>query len=95
MKAFEVSVFIFALGNYLFSFSVHSTKDEKEYHIINLVALLLALAYCIAIVFLPKKWFEQIDTETYEMSAYSSVLQQKGFNKVYWLSNPATSFAKE
>lgn len=95
LKAFEFSVFVFALGNYIFSFTIHPTKDESEYHVINLIALLLALAYCIAIVLLPKKWFERIDVESYETASYNQCLQNESFNKVYWLSNPATSFAQE
>jgi hypothetical protein len=59
LKIFEISVLVFALGNYIFSFKIHATKEEKEYHIINLVALLLSVAYSLAIFFLPKKWFEK------------------------------------
>lgn len=95
LYAFESSVFVFALGNYIFSFMVHPTKDEKQYHIINLVALLLAAVYFLVIFFLPKRWFERIDSETCETASYSDCLQKERFNKVYWLTNPATSFAKE
>lgn len=61
LKIFEISVLIFALGNYIFSFKIHTTKEETEYHIINLISLLLAVAYSLAIFFLPKKWFEKIE----------------------------------
>lgn len=95
LKLFEVSIFVFALGNYIFSFTVHPTKDESEYHIVNLIALILAAVYCVAILILPKKWFERIDPESYERISYSDYLSKESFSKVYWLSNPATSFAKE
>lgn len=57
LKIFEISVLVFALGNYIFSLKIHATKVETKYHIINLVGLLLAVAYSLAIFFLPKKWF--------------------------------------
>jgi hypothetical protein len=61
LKAFEISVLVFAVGNYIFSLKVHPTKDETEYHIINLVSLLLAVAYFLSLFFLPKAWFEKIE----------------------------------
>lgn len=95
LKAFECSVFVFALGNLLFSITIHTTKEETQYHILNLVSFFVALVYCIAIMFLPKKWFEKIEDDNYETKSYSDCLKDKDFKKVYWLSNPATSFAKE
>lgn len=46
-------------------------------------------------MFLPKKWFEKIEDEDFETAPYSQCLKNQNFKKVYWLSNPATSFAKE
>jgi hypothetical protein len=74
LYAFETSVLIFALGNYVFSLVIHPTKDETEYHIINLVALILALVYSLAIYLLPKSWFERIDSESCETASYSQCL---------------------
>jgi hypothetical protein len=95
LKAFECSIFVFALGNFLFSFTIHATEIETEYHVINLVSLCLALVYCISIMFMPRSWFETVEAEGYEKISYSECLKKEYFNRVYWLTNPATSFAKE
>jgi hypothetical protein len=85
---------IFAIGNYLFGKSIH-TNDNDSYQVINLISLGLAGAYSLASLLLPKKWFERINVESYEASSYTECLKKQKFNKVYWLTNPATSFAQE
>ncbi len=56
LKIFECSIFFFALGNLLFAPTIHTNNHGGDYRIINIVSVSLASVYCLAILFLPKKW---------------------------------------
>ena len=56
LKIFECSIFFFALGNLLFAPTIHTNSRGSDYKIINIISLILAFAYCLAIFIVPKTW---------------------------------------
>ena len=92
---FECSVFLFALGNFIFAPEVHS-EEYLKWSAVNWITIAIALAYVLAVLLLPKKWEDKIfNFGELENMPYSTCIKQGLFNKVYWLSNPGTNFAKE
>ncbi len=53
LRIFELSILFFALGNLLFAPTIHTNSHGGGYTIINISSVCLALAYCLAIFFLP------------------------------------------
>ena len=93
LKIFEASLFIFALGNFVFSIVLH-----KQYvNSVNVAALIITGLYALFIMFAPRHLEKKIfgSYEEIETKAYSECMREKLFKEQYWTSNPATKFVKE
>lgn len=93
LKIFETSLFVFALGNFIFSIVLHNNYVNP----VNIAALIISGLYSCFILFAPrylqKRFFGSY--EEIEIKAYSECLKQRLFKDQYWTTNPATKFVKE
>lgn len=95
-KAFECSLFIFAVGTFIFDMDIR-TNDEAKYKMINLVNIGISGLYLFVATFGPLKWQRMIFAEEDDIytKGYSFFLQKKKFRRTYWNENPATTFIKQ
>ena len=89
---FQFVVPLLTIGNFLFKPYI----NEEGHSAFDIIALVLSLAYIVAVLVTPKNWEEKIYqfSET-EVKTYSHCLKKKCFARCYWRSNPGTAFARE
>jgi hypothetical protein len=92
LKIFEVSLFVFAFGSFLFSVVLHNRFVNS----VNIASLILTGLYTLFIMFAPRHLEKRIfgSYEAIETMAYSECLQKRYFKEQYWTSNPATKFVR-
>lgn len=91
IKTLEPSIFIFALGNFYYSFNL-----EEKAQTINIIGLIISFVYILIVNAIPLKIERMLckAQRNLEDNSYSSCIEGGKFKRTYWLSNPATIFTE-
>lgn len=91
-KIFESSIFVFALGNFLFSLHFKGALN-----VFNLVGLGICVIFILFIIFVPEKLERRLAGryERCEKLIYDDCVADGKFYQTYWKENPATCLVKE
>jgi hypothetical protein len=93
LKIFEVCVWLFALGTFIFGIYIHGTA----LHLINIIGLAISTLY-LWFLFGSSVKIERKLFGGYQSSSnllYDDCLAEAKFEETFWTSNPATCLVKE
>lgn len=94
---FEFSVFLFALGFFLWETPAHF-ETPAGYQFVNILNLAIATIWVILVLFLPAPIKDKIlgeEDKTFEYMTYTNCRKEGVFNKTYFRESPATFCLKE
>ena len=97
IKAFEFSIFVFALGFFIWQSDVHFNATAG-FRAINIITLVLAVLFIIFAIVVPNRIKNKIVGEeviSFEHISYDHYRSQGAFLKTYFRESPATFCLKE